>query len=62
MRRVKIVSGWSLFVGQTGEAVKECRMNGTTVYRVYLDQPVMVDGVGLVKDDLWEGRHLKTVK
>jgi hypothetical protein len=28
-------------------------------YRVKLDEPVKVKGVGLVKDDLWDAQFLK---
>lgn len=57
MRRVRIVAGMAEFVGQVGEAIREGKM-----WRVYLDQPVEVPGVGRVSDDLWEGRFLKTVR
>ena len=30
-------------------------------YRVYLDEPVDVVGIGCVRDDLWEGSALKTL-
>lgn len=31
-------------------------------YRVVLDNPVHIDGVGKVKDDLWKGSYLKKLK
>ena len=45
------------FTGKTGTAHKEGKM-----WRVTFDTPVEVPGVGQVRDDLWEGRFLKTVK
>ena len=30
--------------------------------RLYLDTPVTVPGVGVVRDDLWAGRYLKTIR
>lgn len=57
MRRVKVMSGMPEFVGKTGEAIREGKM-----WRVYLDQPVEIPGVGLVRDDLWEGQFLKTMR
>lgn len=56
MRQVTITGGMREFVGQTGQVVaKEGKL-----YRVRLDYPVTVPGVGEVHDDLWEGRFLKT--
>lgn len=50
MRSVKIKSGMTEFIGCTGQIVgQEMKM-----YRVRLDEPVMIPGVGMVKDDLWE--------
>jgi hypothetical protein len=46
------------FVGRTGRiASKE-----GDLYRVRLDEPVDVPGVGMVRDDLWEGGFLKRVR
>ena len=57
MRQVKILGGMKEFVGKTGEAQKEGRM-----WRVYLDTPVTIPGIGTVRDDLWEGRFLRTIR
>lgn len=57
MRRVKILGGMREFVGKTGDAVREGKM-----WRVYLDEPVIVPSVGTVRDDLWEGSFLKTLR
>lgn len=56
-RRVKILGGMREFVGRTGEAHKEGKL-----WRVYLDAPVDVAGVGSVTDDLWEGHLLRTIR
>jgi hypothetical protein len=32
------------------------------MYRVRLNEPVMIEGVGEVTDDLWEGPALKAVR
>ena len=57
MRQVKILGGMREFVGKTGEAQKEGRM-----WRVFLDEPVEIPGVGIVRDDLWEGNSLRTLR
>ena len=55
---VKILDGLPAFIGQTGVIVdKEGKL-----YRVKLDQPVTVDGVGIVTSDLWEPAKLKVIK
>lgn len=57
-RRVKILGGMAEFVGRTGwVSHKEGEL-----FRVDLDAPVEVEGVGLVTSDLWEGRLLRTVR
>jgi hypothetical protein len=56
-QRVRILGGLLEFIGKTGEIVgKEGNL-----YRVYLDEPVDVAGIGCVRDDLWEGSALKTL-
>ena len=55
-RRVRIVGGMSEFVGKIGTVVGRDGM----LLRVRLDEPVNVPGIGLVTDDLWEPRLLKT--
>jgi hypothetical protein len=55
--RVRINGGMKEFVGRTGTVVgKEGKM-----WRVRLDSPVEIPGVGSVSSDLWEGRLLKRV-
>jgi hypothetical protein len=45
------------FVGKTGTVTGiENRM-----YRVRLDEPVNIPGIGPVKDDLWDGTFLRTL-
>jgi hypothetical protein len=56
-QRVRILGGLLEFIGKTGEIVgKEGNL-----YRVYLDEPVDVAGIGRVRDDLWERSALKTL-
>jgi hypothetical protein len=46
------------FVGRAGSIMwKE-----GDLYRVRLDEPVLVPGVGMVEDDLWESRYLPRVR
>jgi hypothetical protein len=57
-RRVKILTGMSEFIGQTGSVVgKEGHL-----LRVALDTPVEIEGLGSVADDLWEPRCLRTIR
>jgi hypothetical protein len=57
-QRVKIIGGMAEFVGKTGTIIsKESGM-----YRVRLDEPVEVPGVGAVRDDLWESKLLRRVR
>lgn len=58
-QRVVILGGMSEFVGQTGRIVTK---EGPAIYRVELDQPVHIRGVGMVADDLWESRLLRTIR
>jgi hypothetical protein len=62
MRRVKIKSGMQEFVGKTGTVVGEEMDGRTRMYRVRLDEPVEIPGVGMVEDDLWAGSFLKTIR
>lgn len=60
---VRIVSGMAEFVGKSGTIIDNTERDGrTTMYRVRLDEPVIVPGVGQVTDDLWAGGRLKTAK
>ncbi len=62
-RRVTITGGMPEFVGRTGTIVGVEYTNGRNLlYRVRLDEPVEVPGVGLVRDDLWESRYLRNVR
>jgi hypothetical protein len=62
-QRVKILGGMPEFVGKCGEIRGNHERDGTTVmYRVRLDEPVMIPGVGEVSDDLWAGSFLKTLR
>lgn len=55
---MKILGGLHEFVGKIGTIIgKEGNM-----YRVRLDEPVAVPGVGRAPDDLWEGRFLKKMR
>jgi len=59
-RNVRILKGGGMpeFFGQTG-TITDIEDG---MYRVRLDTPVCIPGVGLVRDDLWEGHFLKTLK
>lgn len=57
-QRVRIHGGMKEFHGKTG--IISRKESGQ--YRVRLDTPVHVQGVGHVKDDLWDSHHLKKIK
>jgi len=57
-RRVKILGGMAEFIGATGTV---CGKEGGLL-RVALDRPVAIEGVGMVADDLWEARLLRTIR
>ncbi len=57
-QRVRITGGMAEFVGKTGTVM----FKEGGLYRVRLDEPVMIPGVGEVHDDLWESRLLKAVR
>jgi hypothetical protein len=64
-QRVTILGGMSEFVGKTGEIVDTENYGGgksQTYYRVCLDEPVLVPGVGRVTDDLWQKEFLRSAK
>lgn len=55
---MRISGGMKEFVGRLGTIEnKEGKL-----YRVRLNLSVSVPGVGLVRDDLWESRYLRTVR
>ncbi len=56
-QRVRILGGLVEFVGKTGEIVAK----EGDLYRVYVDEPVDVAGIGRIRDDLWEGSALETL-
>jgi hypothetical protein len=59
---VTILDGMKEFVGQKGMIVDIEKDGRTTMYRVRLQTPVEIPGVGLVKVDIWEGRSLKSAR
>ena len=62
-KRVRILGGMQEFVGQTGTIIDvEKHSHEPAYYRVRLDKPVEIPLVGLVHDDLWQGRMLKTIR
>lgn len=63
-QRVEILSGCSEMVGKTGRVItpREYRDGQTWMHRVAFDEPVMVEGVGIVHDDLWSSEFLKKIK
>lgn len=63
-KRVRILGGMQEFVGKTGTIVDAEKMgrHEPIYYRVRLDTPVDIPGVGQVRDDLWQGHLLKTIR
>jgi hypothetical protein len=59
-QRVTILGGMREFIGQTGTILWEEGVAG--FYRVRLDEPVEIDGIGVVGDDLWEGALLRRIR
>jgi hypothetical protein len=60
--RVKVTGGMREFVGKTGTVVGVEQDGRTTMYRVRMDEPVEVPGVGRVTDDVWAASHVKTAR
>lgn len=61
--RVKITAGMAEFVGQIGTIIDNTERDGhARMYRVRLDTPVSIPGVGEVDNDLWQGSGLKAVR
>jgi len=52
----------SPFAGCTGRVVGVEHDGRTRMYRVALDRPVAVPGVGTVSDDLWSGLWLRKIR
>lgn len=52
------------FLNKTGRIVGSEKFGRfePPMYRVRLDEPVEIPGVGTVTDDLWQGQYLKGVK
>jgi hypothetical protein len=50
------------FHGKTGEVVNIEYDGRIKMYRVRLDTPVQIENLGEVRDDLWLGEFLKTIK
>ena len=60
--RVKILGGMKEFIGRKGEIIDDSEHDGCTkMYRVQLDNPVQIEGVGLVTDDLWSKQYLQDI-
>lgn len=60
--RVRITGGMAEFIGQTGTVIAEQLDGQTKLYRVELDSPVEVEGLGRVADDLWARPYLKPIR
>jgi hypothetical protein len=62
-QRVKILpeGGMREFWDHTGTIIG-VEPGRPTMYRVRLDEPVDIPGVGRVRDDLWEGRTLRDIR
>lgn len=64
-KRVKICQkqgGMKEFEGKTGSIISHEKDGHEILYRVKLDEPVHIEGVGKVRDDLWSGEHLQKIK
>lgn len=62
-KRVEITGGMSEFIGATGYIASHGYEDARDrLYRVRLDRPVMIEGVGLVQDDLWGPDFLKPLR
>ncbi len=63
-QRVEILGGLGAFVGKTGRVTgpREYKDGQTWLHRVTLDEPINVEGVGVVEDDLWSSEFLKKIK
>jgi len=61
-QRVVIKGGMAAFVGKTGRVVNIERDGSTKMYRVRLDVPVEIAGIGKVTDDLWTAEFLGSTK
>lgn len=60
---VEIKDGSVMFDGHTGRVLySEGDGKYNTMYRVKLDEVVMVPGVGRIESDLWSGEFLKKVR
>lgn len=60
--RIKSKGGMRQFWGSTGTVIGEERDGRTRMYRISLDEPVFVEGVGVVRDDLWAGEYLTKIR
>lgn len=63
--RVRIISAPGAmpeFVGSVGTIIGEERDGGTRMFRVHLDTPIVINGIGPVTDDLWSSAHLRKVR
>lgn len=49
------------FVGKTGRVVGTEKY-GELFYRVQLDTPVYIEGVGRVGDDIWTARFMRRIR
>jgi hypothetical protein len=61
-QRVRVLDGMREFVGKDGTIIGYETDHRTTMYRVRLDAPVEISGVGTVKDDLWAGKYLRNLR
>lgn len=64
-RSVQLTSGLKEFVGKVGTIVgleDLGRPGDNRLYRIRLNTPVRVEGVGVVRDDLWERQGFKLLR
>lgn len=60
--KIKAKGGMREFYGHTGTVIGEERDGRRRMYRVSLDEPVYIEGVGAVRDDLWAGEYLTKIR
>jgi hypothetical protein len=60
-RTVRITASMAEFVGVRGTIIDR-EQDRPPMYRIRLDRPVMVPGVGEVRDDLWERGGFKLLR
>lgn len=50
------------FAGKTGRVVHEEMLGRERYYRIRMDEPVNIPGLGRVTDDLWTSKFIRKVR